>query len=204
MQPRPIRAEENLVGTGTSYRLFKNVEPAHTCGVRKDIRMSHEMIDERRLRPPIVCETAEVGDDERNIRVFLRQDFRHGDLTHHVIKDRNAVAACGSADFACYPGVVTMDFDPYEPEFADRLADHGIHAALVGQWMHKGKPEKMAGIARNDPCHFSIRMHISIRKRGTDHRSVDAGRARTLEIFVERSGGVGPLGQAGAFSRMTM
>ena len=97
-----------------------------------------------------------------------------------------------------------MDFDPYEPEFADRLADHGIHAALVGQWMHKGKPEKMAGIARNDPCHFSIRMKISIGKRGKDHRSVDAGSAHTLEIFVERSGGVGRLSQAVAFSSMTM
>src|SRR5207253_2652620 len=57
---------------------------------------------------------------------------------------------------------------------------------------------------RNDPCHFSVRMKISIGKRGKDHRSVDTGSARTLEIFVERSGGVSRLSQAVAFSGMTM
>ena len=204
MQPWPIRSEQNLAGAGAFHRLLQDVEPAHAGGIGENIGMPHEMIDKRGLRPPIVGEAAEVRDDERDVGIFLGQDFRHGNLAHHVIEDGNAVAAPCGADFARDPGVVAMDLDAHEAEFAHRLPHHGIDAALVGQRMNERKTEEAAGIARDDLRQLPVGMKISVGKRGKDHRPVDAGSACAPKVFVERSGGIGRLGQSVALSGMTM
>jgi hypothetical protein len=70
--------------------------------------------------------------------------------------------------------------------------------------MNKGKTEKAPGMPCNDPCHLSVGVKVSLRKRGKYHGSVNAGGARSLEIFVEPSGRVGRLGEPIAFSGVTV
>ena len=167
------------------------------------------MIDERGLRVPVVGEASEVRDDEGDVRDIPRPASpprtprlasRHRGLAHDSGGQLRQISRVIRT-------VVTMDLDAYgEPEFAGRcLADHGdINAALVGQRMNEGKAEKALGMACNDPCHFSVGVKISFRKRGKYYGSVDAGGACSLKVFVERSGRVGRLGEPIAFSGVTM
>ncbi len=60
VQPGPIGAEQNLAGTCSPHGLLKDIKAAHACGVREDIRVAYQMIDERSLCVPVVREAVKL------------------------------------------------------------------------------------------------------------------------------------------------
>ena len=55
-------------------------------GIREYVRMPHEMVGDGDLRPPVIGETAEVRDDEVDIRVLHCQEFDGGHFAHDIVQ----------------------------------------------------------------------------------------------------------------------
>ena len=88
MQPRPIRAKEELPRSGAPHRLSEQIEAAHARGVGENIGMAHKWIDQGQLRAPVVRETPEMRDDEGYVRVFGGEQFDGRDFAHHIVEHR--------------------------------------------------------------------------------------------------------------------
>ena len=70
MEPGPVGAEQDLVRAGAAQRLLEQIEAPHAGGVGVDVVVAHEMVDQRELRGPVVCEAAEVRDDEGDVGIL--------------------------------------------------------------------------------------------------------------------------------------
>ena len=60
MQPRTVRSEQHLAGASAAHRLLKKVEAAHAGRIGIDIRVPHQVVDQRKLGAPVVGKAAQV------------------------------------------------------------------------------------------------------------------------------------------------
>src|SRR6478736_1619173 len=60
VQPGAVRTEQQLVSTRAPYGVRQQIEAAHTGAVGVDVRMTHEMVSQGHLSPPIVREASQV------------------------------------------------------------------------------------------------------------------------------------------------
>src|SRR5262245_35806282 len=99
--------------------------------------MPDEMIDQAKLRPPIIGEAPQVRDDERDIGIFAGQQFTHPNLAHHVIKDGQTISPRRLTDLPRDPRVIAVDLNPHEPMLLDRFAHQLQYSPTVALRMDK-------------------------------------------------------------------
>jgi len=88
MQPRPVGPEEDFFRPRPSNGLIEQIESPHARGVGINVRMPRQVIDQCKLRPPVVSETAQVRDNEWHVGKLLGQQFDRRDLACNVVHDR--------------------------------------------------------------------------------------------------------------------
>src|SRR2546422_298543 len=86
MQPWPVGAEDKLACTGALHCLLQYVEAADPRRVGVDVWMTHQVVNERRLRSPIVCKAPQVRNNERHLRILRGQQLHDCYLAHHVVE----------------------------------------------------------------------------------------------------------------------
>jgi hypothetical protein len=73
MQPGSVEPEQDFLGSCSRDGLFQNVKSADARCVCVNVGMSHQVINQRNLRPPVVGKAAEVRNDKIHVRIFLGQ-----------------------------------------------------------------------------------------------------------------------------------
>ena len=106
MQPGTVGAEQDLVRTGAAQRLLEQIEATHAGGIGVDVVVAHEMVDQGELRGPIVCEAAEMRDDEGDVGILLRQQLDDRDFAGYVVEHGNPEGAGGLANLSADPADV--------------------------------------------------------------------------------------------------
>ena len=85
VEPRSVGAKQDLSRPRALDGLLQDVEATNARCVRVDVRVPHQVIDQRDLRLPVVGEAAQMRNDEIDVRVFRGQQFTHRDSTHHIV-----------------------------------------------------------------------------------------------------------------------
>src|SRR6185436_9288792 len=142
MQPRPVGTEEYLLCSSSINRLLEQIKSPDPGSVGVNVWVANQVIDERQLRAPIVGKTSQVGNDERDIRIFLGQQLYYRNLTHNVVDHWQRECPCGFAHFASDGCVVTMHLNTHEAVTRYGLFDHHSHAASIALGMNKSETVK--------------------------------------------------------------
>ena len=204
MQPWPVRAEQDLARAGAADRLIEQIEAANAGRIGVNIGMTDEEVDQRQLRAPVVGKAAEMGNDESDVGILLRQQLHDRDFAHHVVEHGKPECACHLAHLAADPAVVAMKLDPDESVALDRKPYHRLDPTAVALRMNKGKAVEAIGVARDDPRHFTIGDAIVGMEGSKQHRAVDARERGAAQIRVQWSGRIPRAGEAVAVPRMAM
>src|ERR1700722_6771440 len=86
MEPWSVGAKQHLCRSGALDSLFQDVESTNARGVRVNVWMPNEVIDQRDLRLPVISEAAKVRNDEIDVGIFFGEQFAHRNSAHHVVE----------------------------------------------------------------------------------------------------------------------
>ena len=182
------RNRKNLSWTGSFQGLFQKIESPYTCSVCEYVRMPHEMVGDGDLRPPIIRETAEVRNDEVDIRVLHCQEFDGGHLAHDVIQNGYGEQPCNVADLAADARVIAVDLDTSKSKLLHCLTDHRAYEAAVALGVNEGESEEAIRLTRDDPGYLAIRNRIVGMKCGEENGMCDTSLTRSGDVSLERRG----------------
>src|SRR5258707_1287497 len=101
------------------------------------------------MRAPVVAEAAEVGNNERDIRILGSDHFHGWSVAANVHEKRNAKAAGGFANLARRRSIGSVDLDPTEIPFPHCLFDHRVNAACIARAVDESKAYKPLRITVN-------------------------------------------------------
>ena len=161
-----------------------------------DVGVAHEMIDQSKLRAPIVRETAEVGQDEINVRVLLGEKLGRRRLSHYIVQHRESKYARHFADLAGDPRVVPMQLDADEPILLHGGLDKFSYPAAVALGMNERKAIQPIRATRNHASNLAVGRRIIGVEGGENNRPIDAGAGRALQMLAQWRRGVPGSGQA--------
>ena len=150
VEPGAVGAEDELVSSRAPSRGFQEIEPPDPRRIGVDIRVTHEMIDERQLGFPVVGKAAQVGNDERDGGILRRQQLHDRDFSHDVVDHRKPIGARDLADLPCDPPIVTMHLDSAESVLHHGGAYQGGDATSVALRVHEGETVKSIRSTANE------------------------------------------------------
>lgn len=146
--------------------------------------MPYEVIDERQLRTPIIREAAEVGDDERDVRIFGGDQLDLCHLAHHVVQHWNAKRSRHLAHLTRDRRIVAMELDPAKAVTIDSFTHERTHSAGVTPRVHEREAEESPAIRGDDSRDLAIRHRIVAVERREQHSVTDPGVLRPAQIVA--------------------
>ena len=141
MRRTAVGAEQELVRTCAPRGLNQVIETADAQCVGIDVGPPHQLIDYLLMRSPVVAEAAEVGNNERHVRVLRGHHFHRWSVAAYVHEKGNSKAACRFANLARRRSIRTVDLYPAEIPFPHRLFRHRMDAVRIARAVDKGKAD---------------------------------------------------------------
>src|SRR4030081_2679690 len=99
MKPRSVRSEQDFVSTSTLNRLHDVIEPTHSSRIGINVGMADKLIYDLLMRPPIIRETSQRGNNEVYIAILRRDQLDDMGLADNIHQDRQAKRARRFTDF---------------------------------------------------------------------------------------------------------
>jgi len=186
MQPGAISTEQNLACSCSPHCLFQEIKTPHAGSIGMNVWMAYQVIDQGKLRTPVIRETSQMRNDEVDIRIFFGEQLDHRYLTGDVVEHRQRELPRALANLACDRRVVTMHLDSHEAVLGYRFSHHRSHSSAVTLRMKKSETIKTLRSTANHSRHFAIGLAVVGMKCGKQYGAIDACPGGAKHIFFQR------------------
>ena len=168
MQPRTVRTEDHFSCSGPSDRLNDVVKPAHACRIGENVRMTHQLIDNLLLRPPIVQKASQMRNDEVDVAILGCEQFDNVGTARNVDEHRNAKRSDGLTHFARWQGIVAMHFESPKSVSRHRALHEAKDPSTVAGRVNGGETDQTIRISSADSRELGVRRCVVAMPRRYD------------------------------------